>query len=56
MSIQKIQLENMTLGEIATKIPDGACNSWRALYQGLAELEDDLIQHIHTENNILFAR
>lgn len=37
-------------------LPDHACNTWRALYQGLAQLEDDLMQHIHLENNILFAR
>ena len=36
--------------------PAHACNTWRALYRGLAELRDDLMQHIHLENNILFAR
>ena len=36
--------------------PPHACNTWRALYRGLAELRDDLMQHIHLENNILFAR
>ncbi|MBN8557130.1 MAG: iron-sulfur cluster repair protein YtfE [Proteobacteria bacterium] len=34
--------------------PPGACNTWRALYAGLAQLRDDLIQHIHLENNVLF--
>jgi len=34
--------------------PSGACNTWRALYLGLATLRDDLIAHIHLENNILF--
>lgn len=34
--------------------PMGACNTWRALYAGLAQLRDDLIQHIHLENNVLF--
>ena len=34
--------------------PANACNTWRALYLGLATLRDDLIQHIHLENNILF--
>lgn len=37
-------------------MPSHACNTWRALYRGLAQLEEDLIQHIHLENNILFAR
>lgn len=36
--------------------PQGACNTWRALYAGIAQLHDDLINHIHTENNILFAQ
>ncbi|MGV8842589.1 MAG: iron-sulfur cluster repair protein YtfE [Pseudomonas sp.] len=35
--------------------PAQACNTWRALYRGLEELRDDLMQHIHLENNILFA-
>lgn len=36
--------------------PDDACNTWRALYRGLEELRDDLMQHIHLENNILFIK
>lgn len=36
--------------------PPGACNTWRALYLGLAELREDLMQHIHLENNVLFRR
>lgn len=36
--------------------PPGACNTWRALYRGLQEFRDDLMQHIHLENNILFMR
>ncbi len=36
--------------------PPGACGSWRALYAGLRKLSDDLIDHIHIENNILFPR
>lgn len=34
--------------------PPGACNTWQALYRGLAQLREDLMQHIHLENNILF--
>ena len=37
-------------------LPDSACNSWRALYAGLAKLADDLTEHIHIENNVLFPR
>ena len=34
--------------------PPGACNTWRALYAGTAQLTNDLISHIHLENNVLF--
>jgi regulator of cell morphogenesis and NO signaling len=37
-------------------VPDGACNTWRALWHGLEALEEDLHEHIHLENNILFPR
>jgi len=37
-------------------LPADACNTYRALYDGLQELEADLHQHIHLENNILFPR
>lgn len=35
-------------------IPADACKSWRGLYRALAELEIELMDHIHLENNILF--
>jgi len=38
------------------KIPEKACNTWRALWHGLEGLEASLHQHIHLENNILFPR
>lgn len=38
------------------ELPDGACATWRALYNGLATLEAELMQHIHLENNVLFMR
>lgn len=34
--------------------PKDACTTWRALYQGLLKLEEELMDHIHLENNILF--
>ena len=37
-------------------LPPEACNTYRALFNGLAELESDLHTHIHLENNILFPR
>lgn len=36
--------------------PADACTTFRALYSALEELERDLHQHIHLENNILFPR
>ncbi|MEK9950569.1 MAG: iron-sulfur cluster repair protein YtfE [Curvibacter sp.] len=36
--------------------PEGACNTWRALYAGIAQLSEDLIKHIHLENNVLFPQ
>lgn len=34
--------------------PADACGTWRALYDGLRELELDLMRHVHLENNVLF--
>ncbi len=36
--------------------PDWACNTYRAMVDGLASLERDMHQHVHKENNILFPR
>ena len=36
-------------------VPAGACRSWQALYAGACKFADDLMEHIHLENNILFA-
>ncbi len=36
--------------------PAGACATWRALYLRLEQLEKELMDHIHLENNILFPR
>jgi regulator of cell morphogenesis and NO signaling len=41
-------------GQLET--PPHACATWRALYAGLRTLEAELMQHIHLENNVLFAR
>lgn len=37
-------------------LPASACATWRELYRALGELEVDLMDHIHLENNILFPR
>jgi len=36
--------------------PEGACNTFKALYSKLEEFEQDLHQHIHLENNILHPK
>lgn len=36
--------------------PEWACNTFRALYDGLAQLEKHTHQHVHQENNVLFPR
>lgn len=47
------ELNRVTNGYTA---PAGACNSFRFLYQKLQDLDEDLHQHIHLENNILFPK
>lgn len=36
--------------------PADACNTFRAALDGLAQLEADMHQHVHKENNVLFPR
>lgn len=36
--------------------PEWACNTFKALYFKLEEFTNDLYQHIHLENNILFPK
>jgi regulator of cell morphogenesis and NO signaling len=47
------ELEHVTGG---FHLPEGACNSWRALYIGAKKFAEDLIQHMHLENEVLFPR
>lgn len=63
--ISVMEMEHEALGEMLRKIreltgeyvvPEIACNTWRALWVGLEELERDLHEHIHLENNILHKR
>jgi regulator of cell morphogenesis and NO signaling len=37
-------------------VPPGACASWQALYVGVRKLIDDVREHVHLENNVLFSR
>lgn len=36
--------------------PEWACNTYRAMLASLEELEADMHQHIHKENNVLFPK
>lgn len=38
------------------RLPDDACQTFAALYDGFQALEADLHEHIHLENNMLFPR
>ncbi|MGN6545042.1 MAG: iron-sulfur cluster repair di-iron protein [Aureliella sp.] len=37
-------------------IPSEACNTFRAMLDGLRELEADMHLHVHRENNVLFVK
>mgnify|MGYP000597305407 CR=1 FL=1 len=63
--VRMMAMEHDTAGDLLRELrqisngytpPPDACISYQTLYQGLAELEADLHQHIHLENNILFPR
>ncbi len=36
--------------------PDSACNTWRALYDALGELDRNTRAHVHLENEVLHPR
>jgi regulator of cell morphogenesis and NO signaling len=46
-----VRLRELTAGY---QPPPEACNTYRALFAGLADLEEDLHRHIHLENSVLF--
>jgi regulator of cell morphogenesis and NO signaling len=63
--LQMMESEHETAGDLLAELnhltnnytaPAGACNSFQFLYQKLKAFEDDLHQHIHLENNILFHK
>ena len=45
------RLHELTVGY---QPPENACNTCRALFSGLSDLETDLHLHIHLENSVLF--
>lgn len=63
--IGQMEFEHEQVGELLGQIrtiasdfqpPQEACETFRALYAGLRDLESDLHEHIHLENNILFPK
>lgn len=38
------------------RLPRSACGPWRRLYAGIGKLVDDLDEHMHLENEVLFPR
>ncbi|ADU30431.1 iron-sulfur cluster repair di-iron protein [Evansella cellulosilytica] len=37
-------------------LPEGACTTYKMTFQRLEQLESDMFQHVHLENNIMFPR
>jgi regulator of cell morphogenesis and NO signaling len=63
--ISQMEYEHEVAGSLLAEIqkitsgynpPADACESFKALYDGLRKLEDNLHEHIHKENNILFPK
>ena len=63
--IQMMEMEHESAGNALRQLrritsdfqpPEDACNTYRALLDGLKTLESDLHEHIHLENNILFPK
>lgn len=61
--IRQMRHEHDLVGELLAELrvaaggyvaPDDACESYRALYAGLEQLEADTHLHVHKENNLLF--
>ncbi|MFC0558457.1 iron-sulfur cluster repair di-iron protein [Halalkalibacter alkalisediminis] len=63
--VDELESEHSNAGNILKELrditndftpPEGACGTYRLVYQRLEDLEADLFQHIHLENNVLFPR
>ena len=64
-SVAALEAEHDAAGEALRRMreltrdfapPAGACNTFRALYDGLAHLESEMHLHVHLENSVLFPR
>ena len=63
--VRMMMMEHDAAGEILRKlrkltsdyaVPADVCISYKTLYEALEALEQDLHQHIHLENNVLFPK
>ncbi len=63
--IKMMEIEHQNAGDEMFEIrklsnnytpPDDACNTYKVSFQELKEFEEDLHQHVHLENNILFPK
>ncbi len=63
--IDNLQRDHVVVGDKMLKMeeitgyfkpPGDACNTFRVFYSKLAEFRDDLFNHVHLENNILFKK
>jgi len=63
--IRMMMMEHDSVGDILRKlrlvtsdyrVPSDGCISYQTLYQALEGFEQDLHQHIHLENNVLFPK
>lgn len=64
-TLAKLESEHDRAGEALTHFadlsdrhtpPDWACNTFRAMFDTLAQLERNMHQHVHKENNVLFVK
>jgi len=63
--LNRFDEEHRQIGELLIRLktvtnsyifPDKACTNQQVVYQRLKEFHDDMVQHKHLENNILFTR
>ena len=50
------ELKEMVILTEHYNIPSYACNSYKITFQKLKDFHDDLLKHVHLENNILFPK
>lgn len=63
--IQQMEIEHVSAGNALVelrqitdnyRLPADACETFAAVYDGLKDMESDLHEHIHLENNILYPK